>query len=92
MDNVFPRKQSKPPWAAFHREAADGAGALQLSVSHAFAPARSSLDVADHGEKDVVAMLVGSEVGVSGHPVVGTHTAVQGHCPGFTLESLGSSG
>lgn len=91
MDNIFPRKHIEPPWAAFCREAVEGAETLQLSISHAFAPARSSPDVADHGEKDVVAMLVGLEVGVSDRPVVGTHMAVQGHCPGCTLESLGSS-
>lgn len=57
-----------------------------------FAPSRSSLDVADDGEKGVVAMLAGLEVDVSGRPALGTCTAVQAHCLGCTLESLGSSG
>lgn len=92
MDNIFPRKHSKPPWASHCREVADGAGMLQPSASYVFAPVRNSLDVADHGEKDVVAMLVGLEVGVSGRPAAGTCTAVQGQCLGCTLQSLGSSG
>lgn len=47
---------------------------LQLRVSHAFAPTRSNLDVVGPGEKDMVAILVGLEIGVSHCPVVGTHT------------------
>jgi len=65
--------------ASHHREAADGAGTLHLSASHVFAPTRSSLDIADPDEKEVVAMPVGSEVDVFGSPVVGTRT-----CPGCT--------
>lgn len=48
--------------------------------------------MAGPGEKDVVATLVGLQVGPSRRPVLGTRTAVQGHCPGCTLETLGSSG
>lgn len=70
--SFFPRKRSKPPWASYCRDAADGAGTLQLSASEAFAPTRNSPDVAGPVENDVVAMLVGLEVGVSGHPAVGT--------------------
>ena len=91
VDNTFPGQHSEPPWPSYSREAADGTGTLQLSASHVFVPTRSSLDVAGPGEKDVVAMLVGLEVGVSGRPAVGTRTTVQGRCPGCILEFLGSS-
>lgn len=68
VDNFFPRKHSEPPRASYCREAVDGADTLQLGASYVFTPAMSSLDVADHSEKDVVAMLVGLEVDVSGCP------------------------
>lgn len=70
--SFFPRKRSEPPWASYCREAVDGAGTLQLSSSEAFAPTRNSPDVAGPIENDVVAMLVGLEVGFSGRPAVGT--------------------